>query len=185
MLSLSGPRVQASHVTSKMTRWLPALAAKHIFTACRHSLHLQTTDRGAPRLTDQVLPAPRLEAAASATSSNTTTTMYDSRQQRLVAVCSTQQQYLQARASRAARVADSTWSMLERATSSACKLTRAASDTVTMNGGKAAFRSRTRRLLCLHEVAHPTCRLSAFVAIGSFREICERGAACSSSALRD
>ena len=105
-----------------------------------------------------MLPAPRLEAAAAKSGSKEPTLMYGSRQQRLVAVCISQQQYLQAHASRAARVADSTRSMLERATSSACKLTRVATDAVTMNGGRAAFRSFTRRLLCLHGDA---CRLSA------------------------
>ena len=155
-LSLSGPRVPASHMTSSVTRWLPALAAKLTFTALKHSLHLQATVRGEPRVADQLLPAPRLEAAAAENGSNSSALMYGSRQQRLVAVCSTQQQYLQAHASRAARVANSTWSMLERATSSACKLTRVASDTITMNGDRAAFRLCTRRLLCLHEDA---CRL--------------------------
>ena len=131
-------------------------AAKLTFTALKHGLHLQSTNRGAPTVTDQVLPAPRLEAAAAENGSNVSILMYSSRQQRLVAVCSIQQQYLQAHASRAARVANSTWSMLERATSSACKLTRVTSDTITMNGDRAAFRLCTRRLLCLHEDA---CRL--------------------------
>ena len=126
-------------MTSSVTRWLPALAVKLTFTALKHSLHLQATVRGAPRVADQLLPAPRLEAAAAENGSKSSTLMYGSRQQRLVAVCISQQQYLQAHASRAARVADSTWSMLERATRSACKLTRVASEAATMNGERAAF----------------------------------------------
>ena len=91
-----------------MTRWLLALAAKLTFTAVKHGRHLQTTVRGAPRVADQVLPASRLEAAAAETGSNASNLMYGSRQQRLVAVCITQQQYLQAHVSRRARLADST-----------------------------------------------------------------------------
>ena len=90
--------------------------------------------------------------------SNTSIMMYNSRKQRVVAVCISQQLYLQGHASRAARVADSTRSMLEPATSSASKHTRVAADAITMNGDSAAFRSCTRRLLCLHQDA---CRLSA------------------------
>ena len=109
-------------MTSTLTHWLPSLAAKLNFTTLKHSLHLQTTVRGAPRVADQVLPAPRLEAAAVADGWNSSTAMYDSRKQRVVAVFITQQLYLQAHASRAARVADSTRIVLDRATGSACKL---------------------------------------------------------------
>ena len=66
------------------------MAAKLTFTAIKHSLHLQATVRDAPRVADQVLSAPRLEAAAAANSSNASILMYGSRKQRVVAVCITQ-----------------------------------------------------------------------------------------------
>ena len=68
-------------MTSTLKRWLPALAAKLTFTALKHSLHLQTTVRGAPRVADQVLPAPPLEAVAAENGSNASTVMCDSRRQ--------------------------------------------------------------------------------------------------------
>ena len=75
-------------MTSSVTRWLPALAAKFTFTALKDSLPLQATVRGASRVADQELSAPRLEVAAAPNSSNASTMMYGSRKQLVVAVCS-------------------------------------------------------------------------------------------------
>ena len=71
MLFLSDSRTPASHVAS--IKHNDALAAstgrqKHLYSTQTRPFHLplQTTVRGAPRVTDQVLLVPRLEAAAAA-----------------------------------------------------------------------------------------------------------------------